>query len=83
MKSLEKRLREEGERLAGMRDERRALELRRVTHEDQLRAIEERLSGIRARILFHEDAIGTLLTRESSVPDDALPNDQPSPARHP
>ncbi|EGV17163.1 DUF4407 domain-containing protein [Thiocapsa marina] len=78
MKSLEKWLREEGERLAGMRDERRALELRRITHEDQLRAVEERLSGIRSRILFHEDAIGALLTRESSAPEHVLPSDQPS-----
>ena len=69
IKSLEKWLRDETERLSGLRDERRALEVRRITHEDQLRAIEERLSGVRSRILFHEDAIGTLLTSERAVAD--------------
>ncbi|WP_245969782.1 DUF4407 domain-containing protein [Thiocapsa rosea] len=71
MKALEKWLREEGERLVALRDERRALEVRRITHEDQLRAIEERLSGVRSRILFHEDAIGTLLASERATTDDA------------
>jgi hypothetical protein len=78
LKALEKWLREEEERLARLREERRAVEVRRITHEDQLRAIEGRLSGIRSRILFHEDAIGTLLTREASVPDDVLPLDASS-----
>ncbi|SDW48373.1 DUF4407 domain-containing protein [Thiocapsa roseopersicina] len=71
LKSLEKWLREEGERLAGLSEERRALELRRITHEDQLHEIETRISGIRSRILFHEDAIGTLLTVERATTDDA------------
>jgi hypothetical protein len=78
LKALEKWLPEEDERLTRLREERRALEVRRITHEDQLRVIEGRLSGIRSRILFHEDAIGTLLTRESSVPDDAPPLDESS-----
>ncbi|HSO82285.1 MAG TPA: hypothetical protein VLR48_06690, partial [Thiocapsa sp.] len=71
LKSLEKWLREEGERLAGLREERRALEVRRMTHADQLHEIETRLSGIRSRILFHEDAIGTLLASERATTDGA------------
>ncbi|MFB1487606.1 MULTISPECIES: DUF4407 domain-containing protein [unclassified Thiocapsa] len=70
MKSLEKWLREEDERLARLRDERRALEVRRMTHDDQLHEIETRVSGIRSRILFHEDGIGTLLASERAPAED-------------
>jgi hypothetical protein len=70
LKTLEKRQREDGERLAEWRDERRSLELRRMTNESQLRETEDRVATLQSRILFHEDAIVTLLAHEPSSPED-------------
>lgn len=64
LKTLEKWLREEGERLARLRDERRALQVRRMTTESQLREAQARVAAVQSRILFHEDAIGMLLAQE-------------------
>jgi hypothetical protein len=80
LKALEKWQHEEDERLVRLRDERRALEVRRMTNASQLREAQARVSSIHARILFHEDAIGTLLTQELPVPDGAPAGDQSGPA---
>jgi hypothetical protein len=64
LKELKKSLEAQSERLMQLRDDRRALELSRMTGEGQLRESEDRLAGIQSRILFHEDAIGALLAHD-------------------
>ena len=80
LKTLEKQLREEQERLARWRDERRGLELRRMNNEGELREAEARVSTIQARVLFHEDAIGALLAHDLLASDDAQAPADSTPA---
>ena len=68
LKNLEQWVRDNAGHLARLRDDRAALEVRRLTNADQLAAVESRLDSARTRIRFHEDAIGDLLARAHVEP---------------
>lgn len=61
LKNLEKTERAEGERLARLKDELHALQLRQLANESELEDLQARVTSTRTRILFYEDALATLL----------------------
>ncbi len=61
LKALEKAERLERERLARLREELQAVDIRKPNQDSELDEAETRLSALQARILFYEDSLGNLL----------------------
>ncbi|MBK5963647.1 hypothetical protein CCR95_05990 [Thiocystis minor] len=61
LKALEKSAHTERERLARLREELQALEIRKLNQDSELDEANTRLSALQARIHFYEDSLGNLL----------------------